>query len=1230
MVYRVSFAATFLSRSLGFAAVLGLAAIVLLHPVYAQVGTCSLSGTVRDSSGGVILNAKIELKDEATNAVRSTVSNGAGYFSFVSLLPSSYTVTVSSTGFATWEQRNVVLHSAESRTLPNIALKVAGSSTEVQVVSTEAAVAPINTGEARTTLNEKMVSQMMIQGRDAAELMKIMPGMAMTTGLGQTQWSSLTTQSNSGPVGQYSANGTQPYGGLQLTVDGGVIVDTGNMGTQTANINQDQTSELTVRNSAFDAEYAHGPVVVNATSKSGTSALHGEAYTYTRNGSLNAANSYFNANGIAKPIDHYWYPGFDIGGPVVIPGTNFNKNHDKLFFYGGFEYMMQHPVGNLDNYFVPTPNMLNGNFSQSELAPFSKFGWSSATVPCAPGNNGQWWYGNFCGKSAGSVITNGQIPTSLFDPNGLAYMKTMPKPNVDPTTHGGYNYQFLDQSPVDRWEMKLRADYNVTENTRLYVSYNRQNETDYNRIGVWWWPAGALPYPSSFPANQISDLWSASATHTFGPSLTNETTFNYTSFINPLTFSNPSAVSPASVGMNIKLPYNSGTTPMIPNTVSWNCSGNSCMPIYWAPAFSNGFQNGAFGALKRVPSIADNLAWVKGSHLLKFGFYWDRWGNQQTEGTWDANNGFPQGRYEFDNWAWGTTGNPMADMLLGHAAGFAQTSADPTHTLWFTEVAFYAQDQWKATRRLTLDVGVRFDHEGQWFPASGEPGMMVWDPSSCTGSTTGPGCVGSSLPGFLWNGRDSSIPRSGYESAAIVPDPRVGAAYDLFGNGRTVLRGGFGVYRYQFAYNSVTGGILDGPMGIQAFSSNCNIMSWSQIGTDPACQPTVKSGALPASNAGLAETALVQGDNKTPYTQNWNIMIDQRGPWHSLIEIGYTGSRSRNELLGGNGGNLVNKVPLGAYFKPDPVTGTLYCLPPAITTGCTAGGIPGSAAPDYRPYNYGTIQVNSHGSYANYNAMQLSWQKQAGRATFVLNYTWSKTMGIRDGETDNGSGNGAAVDRFNILNNYGVLGYDRTHIFNAAYVFRLPDPVRGSSAALRMAKAVVNGWEVSGITQYQSGSPIQPNSGGTLNMATPSAYNNQTILGTPDQILMPLLTCDPRSGLSSGQYFNPSCFALPTTPGQNGPFVWPDIRGPAYISSDLGLYKNFRIRERQSIQFRLQAFNFLNHPLPDFTLQNSDLTLSFVKPDGSPSASNTNSNLTGSPLYTTGRRVVELSLKWMF
>jgi hypothetical protein len=297
-----------------------------------------------------------------------------------------------------------------------------------------------------------------------------------------------------------------------------------------------------------------------------------------------------------------------------------------------------------------------------------------------------------------------------------------------------------------------------------------------------------------------------------------------------------------------------------------------------------------------------------------------------------------------------------------------------------------------------------------------------------------------------------------------------------------------------------------------------------------------------------------------------------------------------------------------------------------------------------------------------------------------LNYTFEKVMGIRDGQSDNGPTNGYMLDPFNLRNNYGPLGYDHTNIVNASYVWLLPKPFHAN----RILEGAVNGWELSGYTTYQSGAPLQPALNGNLNATLPSGLS-VPLAGAPDlpnnSIALPnglrassvstgawygtdqtgggyetmslAVTCDPRKH-ASGAYFNPSCFTLPPM-GQLGTIVWPYVHLPAYFDSDLGLFKNFRITERQSLQFRLQATNFLNHPLYQFGLAgNADQALNFtqtsymtensasecqlltstaapcqVKITGI-SPTNTNLSTTGKPAFKTGQRVLTFALKYYF
>ncbi len=548
---------------------------------------------------------------------------------------------------------------------------------------------------------------------------------------------------------------------------------------------------------------------------------------------------------------------------------------------------------------------------------------------------------------------------------------------------------------------------------------------------------------------------------------------------------------------------------------------------------------------------------------------------------------------------------------MGRNAGLLQSSAAPVQDIRYYQYSWYVNDQWKVNRRLTLTLGVRAEHLGNWVP-TGNLGLAVWNPATYNNSPNAPAWTG-----LLWHGIDSSIPLSGVPSKAFFYEPRVGVAYDLFGTGNTVLRGGFGVFRYQASGNNIGSTNYNAPLNIttEATTWNCCVgyNSFNQF-----------SPSLGAAGLGTAANGIDQeGDKRVPYAVTYNFTVSQRAPWRSLVEIGYNGSASRDQILDGTLSDQ-DLIPLGAFFKPDPLTGKI--------NDPFSGGFPTN---DYYPYhNYTGLQLFSHGGYSNYNALITTWQKQTGRMTFTTNYTFSKVLGTRDGQTFNGNSAGNSLYAYNLGTNYGVLAYDRTHIFNAAYVINLPSPVHDN----KFFEGVVNGWEFSGITQWQSGPPIQPNTNGlnvsygtVLHDGSYDSVSNSSYIGTNSTPLLPILTCDPRTGLHSGQYFNPSCIGAPA-PGQVGTIIWPYVKGPALFNSDLSLYKNFAIKEKQKLQLRFEAFNFLNHPLREFNAlgNNADTSLKFSDGAGHLTSTNQNDVTTGSPLYTVNRRVIEFAIKYNF
>ena len=1208
---------TFTLKSIQRHVILGLLLPVLALfslRLQAQQLTGSLSGTSVDQSGAVIPKAKVVLKNEASGDVRTTVSDSSGYWSITAVQPATYTVTVSAAGFSTWQAHGIVMSLGDSRSLSNIKLKIGGNSTEIEVVSGADVSVPLDTGEVSTTLNEQMINDIVLQGRDAGELLKIMPGMGMNGGLNnKSSFNDGTVGTNNGPVGSFSSNGTQPNGSMAFMLDGANLVDPGNAGTQIANINQDMTSEIKVLQSDYSAEYAKGPTIFEAFGKSGGTHYHGEAYLYARNSTLNSFESYAKSQYVndlnggtltpaitasLKPAEHFYYMGGNFGGPVMIPFTNFNKIHKKLFFWGGYEYMNQHPATQPINYNVPTAAQLSGDFSNTGVPAGAISAWSYAYQN--PSSN----------LPAGATSTF--IPKSDFDPNVNGLLGLYPAANVTPSAGNGWNnYQFGNNVPQNRWEATGKVDYAISDNTKVSVSYTRQVENDQHPIAIWWAAPWTLPYPSGVVAATTSNEVMANVTHVFNASTTNEFVYALARYINPSTLSNPAAVDRAKLGFGVQGLFGH-TTSQIPNIEGpWGGAFPNISEFGFDGSFNGG---GAFGGLKKAPAIYDNFTKILGVHSIKVGAYWDTQENIQ------SSSGASNGTFNL-GWSGIGTGNVVADFLLGRPGNYQQSSAVPVDDVKYHQWSLYAQDSWKVNKQLTLNYGLRLDHVGQWY---GMPlGIQVWDPTTYTNSPT------AINPGIQYHSINSAIPLSGFVSPLFYPEPRVSFAYDITGAGKTVLRGGIALFRYQISTEVCNNNACDGPSGTFTYQTTATITGGYAGISSPAFTPPAGT-----SQNGSTIQVLQKGDNRTPQTLDWNITLSQALPWRSVFEASYVANKSINEVINGANGKYgdLNNVSPGSYFLPDPITGKVLAPnDPAFNSG------------DFRPLqNYGDVYLLSHGSYANYNSIQMSWQKQSGPVTFLTNYSFSKVLGIRDGDSSNGSGNGSMVDPFNLRNNYGPLAYDHTQILNLAYVWNMPKPIHGN----RLLGGAVNGWQLSGVTQFQSGAPLQPNMGGNLNAVYPGSLptkftlpngttTNQitpsTWFGTNSyNVIVPMVTCNPTSNLSKGQSFNPKCFAPPAY-GQQGTLNMPYMRGPAYFNSDLALFKNFQVTENQKVQFRLGAANFLNHPLRQFGLAgNSDETLNFTNTDGSLSQTNTNATTTGKPAFTTGGRQLTLAVKYYF
>ncbi len=1164
--------------------------------VEGQVLTGQLTGIVSDQTGAVIPSANITLRNQLSGDTRRTVSNSEGLFAFAAVPTGDYTVIVEAQGFAKWELGGVKISAGDRRTISDIVLGTTAVTSTVDIVANDDRVAPADNGEKSLTLTNKQIQNLSLVGRNATELIKALPGFTPITGLDNRpgyngEAIGINGNGDGGKqsaIGNFSANGTRADA-LDIVADGAHVSDPGCNCATPININPEMIEEFKVSTSNFGADVSKGPIVLTAISKGGGKEFHGSAYSFFRHYKMNANDWSFNRANQTRPENFYAFPGGNLGGPVLIPGTNFNKNRDKLFFFVGFEFYRQRLDTGLLRSRVPTQAMRSGDFSDSGY--LAKL--LSSQVNAVPVDNP---------GSGLTGIVNGRIPANQIDPTGRVMMGLFPLPNVDPGANQGYNYVKAVELDQNMKQTLTRIDYNISENTKFYARYNLQTELQQFPIGLWWRNAGQVPYATPVEAPNRSDSVSASLTNVFSPTLTNEVVFGYSFIDFPNQFKDPKKVSKSSLNIPFRGLFKNGLD-QIPSAITAWGEG----PVLFNPG---GFDPILF-ATKHLANISDNMTKVVSQHTIKFGGYYEYVINKQ------PGNEVSNGQAVFATWGGNSSGNAMADILLGRINDYSESTKNVLRNIGFHTFEFYASDSWKATRRLTLDLGARFYHLGKWYDREGF-GFAVFDRSKYNEADANAG----KLPGVLWNSKDKNIPLSGAPTPFLNVAPRLGFAFDLFGTGRSVVRGGYGRSYYHDA--QLTSG-LDIAAGLKKVGST-GVTSFRELDARVASADLVR-----------AFEALDPNDDRQPFVDSYSLTLQQRLPGRMTLEAAYVGNRSRDQLFTQD----QNLVPLG-------------------TAGCRQAAALGQNCDAFRPFKgYGTVNVVSHIAFQNYNSLQMTLSRQTGRFNYLASYTFSKALGIR-----NGGAQGSAADSLNLRgHNYGILGYDRTHAFNIAYTVELPNIAKDYMKTNNpVAKGVLDGWQLSGISQIASGFPLQANSvnfrlsgaldqtcrfakanpataalcAGKADADTVTIYNPgnvASVLGTPNTTAQPILTCDPRKGLGSNQYANLNCFT-PPAPGQTGAYVFPYLKGPMYNTHDLTLSKNFQLTETKRLQFRVSANNFLNHPLNSLIENNLNLQFETDNPNSAnpklvPNAF-TKANFGRVTDNKFGRRIITMSVKFNF
>ena len=1222
---------------------------VICHTAWSQVGSAALGGVVQDATGAVVVGASVTLQNDGSGAQRISSSNGSGSFSFEAVPSGDYTLTIEQKGFKQLIRQSIHLNPGDSLSLTDLKLAV-GATTESVSVSAEVEGLPLDNGELSSTISSKDLDRLSVVGRDATELQRTLPGFAIRN-LGPQNSAPDFSQVQVGQPTPYASNGA-PVAGITIKLDGANLTDAGNMGSNLQNINVSFVSEVHVQTSNFGADQSNGPVIVAGVTKSGTSVYHGSLYTYARTYQLNSNDWLAKYNGIARANDRFIYPGATISGPI--------PHSKKLFFFAGAEYDAQRNVyaynsagSAIIHALVPTAAMRKGDFSTAALSSF-----------LGPNlNNGN--YGTFnVAPTVGdndSNLTNGNI-AAFLNPGAMALVNgTLPLPTRTQTGLDGYNYDNLDLVNNNVSQFAGRVDYSISPRNQFFARYSFEKGKQGQPLVPYYEPTSVMGEVNTPGYGVDNDTWghSAAANYVIGftPTMTNELYATLTSFVEGFDARQISALQKGAISYPYNGAFDNGDT-QYPQLGTYTTYGG--LPLGLWPDYSNN----PLRLKKLQPNVGDNFTKIWGKHKVELGIFSQRTTNNQTA-TNPSTNGIIQdyyyggagsyfadynGKYPDGSPAYGNphfnSGNALANFFEGQIQDWHQQNFNPYTNLYFWNTDFYGQDQWRVLSKLSVTFGARITKLGAWQDAHGV-GAAVWNPALYT---TTYDATKNPLPGITWHANTPSTPNSGVTAPPLYFEPRVGFAWDVFEDGKLVVRGGAGAYRFHDSVVDVTSEFAEAEnvrfTDLQGFGDN-TLEGVDSLHLNPSTYGNTGLGSTetyisPATIYGLSPT-----DNKEPVTNNYSLSIATKFPGNWILQASYVGNNSNSMMDNGTTQAVVldnvNAIPVGTLFTSAAAAAIDAKAPGACNaSGCTPAqaasldniyNYPGDkAVQNARPYNrYSQILVPLHNTYANYNAVQFEAIKQIGKLNFNANYTFSKALGILGSSAD--FNYTAGIDPFNLANNYGPLNYDRTQVLNLSYSYQT-----GKFTDQRMLGGFVNNWLISGITNIQSGPDMQTGvsyspgfylQGNISNNGNPYGVSSQSILGTPDVNLQPVLTCNPRSNLGSHQYLNPSCYALPAV-GTNGPYIEPYAHGPAFFNSDLSVDKSFSIGGERRVRFRYAAFNFLNHPLNSFgTGYASQTTLQLSGATPATATYNPTEGFGSAPLKL-GRRLSEISLRLDF
>jgi Carboxypeptidase regulatory-like domain len=1090
-----------------------------------------LTGTVKDPSGAVIPNANVTLTNASTAEVRAGTTNAAGLYDFPALHIGTYSLRVTASGFEAYQKTGIVMNVAAT-VREDVTLAV-GAGTTTVTVQANALHLQTDTNEVSNLITGQQLTQIGTNGRSMISLATLGTGVSASL-------PSFNGVSAQGANESISFNGMRP-GHNDWLIDGGEVYDRGSGGRPDVMPSPDVLAEFQTLDSNYAPDYgiASGGTMVLAL-KSGTRNLHGGVWEFNRNDAFDADSYFSKLSKTATPELRLNIFGGDVGGPVVIPGI-YPRSKSRTFFFYSTEWRRfiqgANPTANNTMPASDIPTTSGANFTYTLPAGFKESPAGGAcnagqTAPCAPilPNNAAYTAMEMAdGLTPGNSFPGGVIPANLLDPNSVLFMKTGAIPASNSTSaNGSPQYVASPTQPTYVREDVVRIDHDITSRLHLmgHFIHDQMSQTYYPDM----WSNDTYPTTGNVFGNPT---WGSviKLTQTISPTLLNETSFNVNG-----------------------------------NSISITPAGIYAQPSGWTQA---GYFPGANNLLNRMPSVdlgsplgtnwtinywpwknafldwqpRDDISWTRGRHELKFGFaYMRNDKNQQQQAD-------TQGDYTF-----GTdfSGDSYVNFLLGLSDSFKQLQVINMFHWINNTYSFYGMDNWHVSTRLTLNLGMRYDGLPHVYNKENQTANFVPSlfstaneqvPNASTGTLdpTGPGFSNpTNAPvAFYLNGIGrpgvNGFPRGLVKEDYFTWQPRVGFAYDLLGTGRTVLRGGAGIFYERIQGNDIYGTDTNPPYAYQPSASD---VYFSNPHTSALNGAVASNPVFPAGMGTLGYYY------PNPGTAQFSLGIQQEIAPSVMAVVQYVGSDGWNQ----DDDRAINTLPLNDLTHRQAVAG-------------------GANSNLYRIYpGFAGITEDDNGTNSSYNSLQAALRlqnKHGVSAQFA--YTWAHEIDIQGDDLSTVS------DPFNLKYDRASGTYDRRQIFNANYVYNIPFFMHADSMAER---SLLGGWVLSGVTQFEAGLPqnVTWNGADTLGLGG----------GTTNRPNLQGKTSGPKTQKA---WFNTGAFSAPLAPwngGGNNGFGNAgrnSVLGPGLANWNLSLFKSFALSQSENTKFelRVESYNTFNH-----------------------------------------------------